>query len=134
MKGTSYWRVSLLYEHLDLPRFSLFIVNREKDLVDGLDDRLGGCERIHLGPYSVDELVDVLDEQAEAGVVSRGTDRSEFERNVDTADGDARVAIATRRIAAHRADGKQRIGSLRVSSSGPFLKPAESYGGSTWIG
>jgi Cdc6-like AAA superfamily ATPase len=100
---------SLLYDLLNLPRFSLLLIaNREEDLLDGLDDRLasrlGGCERIHLDRYTVDELVDILDERAATGVVSRDRDRSEFDRIANAADGDARVAITTLRIAARRAD------------------------------
>ena len=99
----------ILYDLLNLPRFSLLLIaNREEDLLDGLDDRLasrlGGCERIRLDRYTVDELVDILDERATAGLVSRDADRSEFERIADAADGDARVAITTLRIAARRAD------------------------------
>nr|WP_283102285.1 Cdc6/Cdc18 family protein [Haloplanus sp. XH21] len=99
----------LLYDLLNLPRFSLLLIaNREEDLLDGLDDRLasrlGGCERLHLDRYAVEELVDILDERATARSVSRDIKRSEFERIADAADGDARVAITTLRIAARRAD------------------------------
>jgi Cdc6-like AAA superfamily ATPase len=99
----------LLYDLLNLPRFSLvLIVNQEEDLLDGLDDRLasrlGGCERIRLNRYNVDELVDILNERAAAGLVSRDSDRSEFKRIADAAGGDARVAITTLRIGARRAD------------------------------
>jgi Cdc6-like AAA superfamily ATPase len=99
----------ILYDLLNLPRFSLLLIaNREENLLDGLDDRLasrlGGCERIHLDRYAEDELVDILDERAAAGSVSRDIKRSEFERIADAADGDARVAITTLRIAARRAD------------------------------
>jgi len=35
------WRQNLLYDLINLPQFSLLlIVNREEDLLDGLDDRL----------------------------------------------------------------------------------------------
>lgn len=54
--------------------------------------------------YTVDELDDILDERAAAGLVSRDTDRSEFGRIADAADGDARVAITTLRTAVRRAD------------------------------
>jgi Cdc6-like AAA superfamily ATPase len=103
---------NILYDLLNLPRFSLLLIaNREEDLLDGLDDRLasrlGGCERIHLDRYTVDELVDLLDERAAAGLVSRDMDRSGFERIADAADGDARVAITTLRIAARHADEEE---------------------------
>jgi Cdc6-like AAA superfamily ATPase len=52
----------------------------------------------------VDQLTDILEERAAAGVVSRDMDRAEFERIADAADGDARVAITTLRIAARHAD------------------------------
>lgn len=129
----------LLYDLLNLSQFSLLLIaNREEDLLDGLDDRLasrlGGCEQIHLDRYAVDELVDILDERAVAGSVSRDTDRSEFERIAD-------AVTARREWRLRRSESlldvrtrTEQTDSLRTSSSGRFLKPAESCDRSSWIG
>lgn len=100
---------ALLYDLLNIPRFSLLLIaNREEDLLDGLDDRLasrlGSCERIRLDGYTGAQLTDILEEQARAEGVSRHMEQSEFERIADAADGDARVAITTLRMAVRRTD------------------------------
>jgi Cdc6-like AAA superfamily ATPase len=99
----------LLYDLINLPRFSLLlIVNQEENLLDGLDDRLasrlGGCERIPFGPYTVNQLVDILREIAKRESVTRNLDQGELELVADAVNGDARVAQTALRIAARRAE------------------------------
>jgi len=101
----------LLYDLLNLPRFSLLlIVNREADLLDGLEDRLasrlGGCERIRLDRYSADQPADILTAQADAEEMPWDIERSECERIPEAVNGDAQVAMTTLRIAARSANGQ----------------------------
>ena len=64
----------ILYDLDNLQQFSLIlIVNREEELLAGLDERLAsrlrGSERIRFSGYSVDPLVDILQERAKRALV-----------------------------------------------------------------
>lgn len=116
----------ILYDLNRLPQYSLIlIVNREEELFAGIDDRLAsrlhGSERIRFDRYTVDQLVDILQERAKHALISNVVDESELELIADTASGDARVAITTLRIAARHAEqGKtDRITADIIESAVP---------------
>jgi len=99
----------ILYDLNRLPQYSLIlIVNREEELFAGIDDRLAsrlhGSERIRFSRYTVDQLVDILQERAKHALVPNAVEESELELIADAASGDARVAITTLRIAARHAE------------------------------
>jgi orc1/cdc6 family replication initiation protein len=99
----------ILYDLNRLPQYSLIlIVNREEELFAGIDDRLEsrlhGSERIPFSRYTVDQLVDILQERAKHALVPNAVEESELELIADAASGDARVAITTLRIAARHAE------------------------------
>lgn len=99
----------LLYDLLNLRSFSLLLIaNREEDLLEGLDDRLSsrlqGCERVHCQPYTENQLVDILRTWSDGELEAIEVEESGLTEVAIVADGDARVAITTLRIAARRAE------------------------------
>jgi orc1/cdc6 family replication initiation protein len=99
----------ILYDLNRLSQYSLIlIVNREEELFAGIDDRLAsrlhGSERTRFSRYTVDQLVDILQERAKHALVPNAIGESELELIADAASGDARVAITTLRIAARHAE------------------------------
>jgi len=99
----------ILYDLNRLPQYSLIlIVNREEELFAGIDDRLAsrlhGSERIRFDRYTIDQLVDILQERAKHALIPNTIGESELALIADAASGDARVAITTLRIAARHAE------------------------------
>ncbi len=97
----------LLYDLLNLPGFLLLLIaNREEDLLEGIDERLvsrlGGCERLSLDRYTVDELVDILRESTDTERIAEDLERRELEAVAEAVNGDARVAITTLKVATRR--------------------------------
>lgn len=76
-------------------------MNREEDLLDGLDQRLvsrlPGCERVGFDQYSDAQILDILREQE--GVEAE-FEEAGLELIAEASDGDARVACTTLRLAA----------------------------------
>ena len=87
----------------DHSRFQLlFRILTEVD--ERLTSRLRSAEHIRFHKYTTDELVDILRERADRALAHDAISRSELELIADEAGGDARVAIATLKLAARQAD------------------------------
>jgi orc1/cdc6 family replication initiation protein len=116
----------LLYELNQMQGFSLILIANDRDELlakvnDRLASRLRGAEQIRFHRYISDELVDILSERAKRGLVPDSIADEELETIADDASGDARVAIATLRIAAKQAerDIAEKITSDRVEAAAP---------------
>ena len=116
----------LLYELNQMRGFSLILIANDRDeLLAKVDDRLAsrlrGAEQIRFHRYTSDELVDILRERAKRGLIPDAISREELEIIADDASGDARVAIATLKLAAKRAgrENAERITSDRIEAAAP---------------
>lgn len=100
----------ILYDFSREPEAGLvMIANKETALYD-VDDRirssLEGTKEIHFPEYSTEELVDILEDRAEWGLHPDSVEAALLHRIANRADGDARVAINTLRIAAEEAESR----------------------------
>jgi orc1/cdc6 family replication initiation protein len=116
----------LLYELNQMRGFSLILIANDRDeLLAKVDDRLAsrlrGAEQIRFHRYTTDELVDILNERAKRGLIPDAISREELEIIADDASGDARVAIATLKLAAKRAgrENSERVTSDHVEAAAP---------------
>ncbi|MFB6190053.1 MAG: Cdc6/Cdc18 family protein [Candidatus Nanohaloarchaea archaeon] len=87
----------------------IMIANKETALYN-VDDRirssLEGTQEIHFPAYSTEELVDILEDRRDWGLESGAIEASLLHRIANRADGDARVAINSLRIAAEEAESR----------------------------
>ncbi|WP_275738016.1 Cdc6/Cdc18 family protein [Halorhabdus sp. SVX81] len=116
----------ILYELLGLQSFSLVLIaNDVEELLAEVDERLASrlrsAEHIRFHTYTTDELVDILRERADRALAHDAISSSELELIADEASGDARVAIATLKLAARQAerDDAQRITTDHVRQAVP---------------
>ena len=98
----------LLYDLYSIPHLTLILIaNREEEVFSSMPERvvsrLRGSYRIQFAPYEVSELVSILEDRARKALVPGAISDHQFEFIADAAAGDARVAIATLRIAASEA-------------------------------
>ncbi len=102
----------------------IMIANKETALYD-VDDRirssLEGTREVHFPSYSTEELVDILKDRRDWGLYDGVIDTSLLHRIANRADGDARVAINSLRIAAEDAESgdKEEITEGIVEKSLP---------------
>lgn len=100
----------IIYDLRQLPQFTLVLIaNREEDLFGDVDarlqSRLHGTQTIQFDPYSVGELVAILQARADAAFAHPDAISTSLLREIaDAAAGDARVAITILREAAKAAD------------------------------
>lgn len=73
---------------------------------DKIQSRFSGLKKLHFKRYEVDELVDILKLRAEHGLKSGAVSRGQLETIAKRANGDARVAVQTLRLAAQEAENK----------------------------
>ncbi len=88
----------------------IMIANKETALYN-IDDRirssLEGTREIHFPAYSQEELVDILKDRRKWGMETGVIENSLLHRIANRADGDARVAINSLRIAAEEAEHQE---------------------------
>jgi orc1/cdc6 family replication initiation protein len=117
----------IIYDLRRMPQYTLVLItNREQDLFGDVDDRLRSrlhaTRTIHFDPYSVDELVAILQARADAAFAHPDVIAATLLREIaDAAAGDARVAITILREAAKTADrgGRDQITGNDVESAIP---------------
>ncbi|MFB6147772.1 MAG: Cdc6/Cdc18 family protein, partial [Candidatus Nanohaloarchaea archaeon] len=87
----------------------IMIANKETALYH-VDDRirssLEGTQEIHFPAYSTKELVDILEDRRDWGLEDDVVEKNLLHRIANRADGDARVAINSLRIAAEEAESQ----------------------------
>ncbi|WP_135666983.1 Cdc6/Cdc18 family protein [Halorhabdus rudnickae] len=117
---------TVLYELLGLQSFSLVLIaNDVEELLAEVDERLASrlrsAERIRFHAYTTDELVDILRERADRALTHDAIAPEQLEAIADEAGGDARVAIATLKLAARQADrdGAEQITTDHVKQAVP---------------
>ncbi|WP_336345967.1 Cdc6/Cdc18 family protein [Halalkalicoccus ordinarius] len=98
----------VLYDLYTLSHISLILIaNDEQEFYSNLGDRLysrlTGSERVQFDPYSLDEIVAILDARANSGLANGVVSPAQMELIADRAAGDARVAIGILRTAARKA-------------------------------
>lgn len=100
----------ILYDFAREPVALIMIANKETALYD-LDDRirssLEDAREINFPAYSTEELVDILKDRREWGLDSNAIDTSMLHRIANRADGDARIALNSLRIAAEEAETRE---------------------------
>lgn len=88
----------------------IMIANKETALYN-IDDRirssLEGTREVHFPAYSQDELVDILKDRRKWGLESGVMENSLLHRIANRANGDARIAINSLRIAAEEAESQE---------------------------
>lgn len=99
---------SCLFTLATMPRTALILVgNHMTDLYEGMDDRVrsraGVGHEIRFTTYSTVQLTEILQARAEHGLRDGAVDDRILERIALRAEGDARVAIRTLRVAAEAA-------------------------------
>lgn len=98
---------NVLYDLLEMPDLHLVLIaNKEKDLFQGISERLQSRltvgVRIECNAYSVRELTEILEKRAAAAFHSTTDyETRHLEFIAEHADGDARIAIQTLRVAAN---------------------------------
>jgi orc1/cdc6 family replication initiation protein len=98
----------LLYELYRTKNLELILIaNREEDVFATLDDRLNSrlssCTRIRFDPYSMDELLGILEDRVRWGLAPDAITSAGLELIANEAVGDARKAIGILRAAAKAA-------------------------------
>lgn len=118
--------LDILYDLQGITNLELVLIaNREEELFAQLDDRtrsrLSGGETIRFDPYSIDELVAILEARAASGLEPGAVHADHFEAIADAAAGDARTAIGILRNAARaaRREDREQITSQHISDAVP---------------
>lgn len=99
----------ILRQLWSIPKLTLILIaNRERDVLDPLDERLRsrlrGAVSIHFDKYSHAELVAILKSRADAALEPQSINESELDVIADKAAGNARDAISYLRQSAREAD------------------------------
>ena len=117
---------SILYELNQLRDFSLILIaNDQEELLAKVDQRLASrlrsAEQIRFHRYTSDELIDILTERAKRALAPGSITDAELETITDKSCGDARIAIATLKLAAKQAerDAAERIRPTHVEAAVP---------------
>jgi len=100
---------NVLYDFYSVPGLGFIcIANREVDLFAELDDRVRSRVsvgyRVQFDRYTVDTVTEILDRRATEGLENGSVTRETLRQIAEFADGDARHAITSLRVAARKAD------------------------------
>jgi archaeal cell division control protein 6 len=116
----------VLYDLYTLSHISLILIaNDEQEFYSNLGDRLysrlTGSERVQFDPYSLDEIVAILDARANSGLADGVVSPEQMRLIADRAAGDARIAIGILRTAARKAhrDGTDRLTTEIIEAAVP---------------
>lgn len=105
--------IDVLYDLYQCPDLSLVLIaNNEEMLWTGVDDRISSRvaagKRIQFGGYQIPALIDILRERVDR-IGGLEADNRVLERISQSADGNARRAILTLRVAAEEASGRSWV-------------------------
>lgn len=106
---------SVLYDLILMERVSILMISNRDTALSGVDDRirsrLSSMENIHFQRYSRDELVDILNDRADLGILPGKVPPGLTRKIAESSAGDARAALSMLRVAAERAEssGEERI-------------------------
>lgn len=118
----------ILYDFAREENVSLIMIANKETALYNVDDRirssLEGTTEIHFPKYSKDELVDILEDRREWGLRNEAVSRKGLRKIAVRAQGDARVAINTLRIAAEEAE-KEGMEEIRTDLIEDAMPKAE---------
>lgn len=119
----------VLYELLRTHRLSLILIANDQDAIttrfgERLTSRLRTATRIEFDPYTVSELVSILEDRVRWGLRPGVISEAQLRMIADAAVGDARVAIGVLRQAAQRAvsTGSEEITDAHIAEAVPEAK------------
>jgi len=118
----------ILYDLLSLPRACLILIsNNETALADAdqrVRSRLASADYIEFPPYKLDEIVGILNDRVEWGLLPGVIKNSQVKMIAEIAGGDARVAIDILRIVSEAAENQdmEKIPDSLIKSSLPKVK------------
>jgi len=99
---------SILYDLILLERVSILMISNRDTALSGVDDRirsrLSSMENIHFTRYSRDELIDILRDRADLGILPDKVPPTLMRRIAESSGGDARAALSMLMVAAEKAE------------------------------
>ena len=99
---------SVLYDLATLDRTCLILISNSETALHGADprvrSRLASSEHLEFPVYREAEIIDILRDRAEWGLIPGVVKAAQLSRIASSADGDARAAIEALRIAAEEAE------------------------------
>lgn len=113
-------RDAIIYNLCGVPYVSLICVCNSRYFYYSLDSRVRSrldAALIEFRPYSLDQLEEILQQRAEAGLGAETQNPWLFRKIAEHANGDARVAIQTLRNAAVQAGGSERIETRHLTAA-----------------
>lgn len=100
----------ILYDFAREENAALIMIANKETALYNIDDRirssLEGTREIHFPAYKQEELVDILKDRREWGLRGDTIDNTQLHRIANRADGDARIALNSLRIAAEEAEDR----------------------------
>lgn len=101
---------SILYDLILLERVSILMVSNRETALSGVDDRirsrLSSMENVHFTIYSRDELIDILRDRADLGIIPDKVPPGLIRRIAESSGGDARAALSMLMVAAEKAESR----------------------------
>jgi cell division control protein 6 len=99
---------SILYDLILLERVSILMVSNQDTALSGVDDRirsrLSSMENILFPRYSRDELIDILKDRADIGILPDKVPPGLIRKIAESSGGDARTALSMLMVAAEKAE------------------------------
>jgi Cdc6-like AAA superfamily ATPase len=102
---------SILYDLILLERVSILMISNRDTALSGVDDRirsrLSSMENILFPRYSRDELIDILKDRAELGILPDKLPPGLIRRMAESSGGDARTALSMLMVVAEKAESRE---------------------------
>lgn len=121
----------ILYDLLEIEGVCLLLISNTETIFFDSDprirSRLQSLDRIEFRAYSHPEIIDILKDRADFGLVPEVINNLQISRIAEIAGGDARKAISILRLAAEYAENKglQKIQDDHIEKSAPKIKTLE---------
>jgi len=98
----------ILYDLILMEKVSMIMISNKDTALSGVDDRirsrLSSMENILYPKYSRDELIDILKDRADIGILPEKFPGGLARKIAERSDGDARVALSMLRVCAEKAE------------------------------
>ncbi len=102
---------SILYDLILLERVSVLMLSNQDTALSGVDERirsrLSSMENVLFPKYSRDELIDILKDRADLGILPDKVPPGLIRKMAESSGGDARAALSMLRVAAERAESRE---------------------------
>ncbi|MBI4017627.1 MAG: orc1/cdc6 family replication initiation protein [Candidatus Aenigmarchaeota archaeon] len=116
---------SVLYDVLETENVGLILISNEETALHNVDERVrsrfASAEFIEFYRYKTDEIVDIVRDRVDWGLVPSAIKREQIESIAEHANGDARIAIDTLHVAAELAENADaaRITDAHITKALP---------------